>query len=455
MLLRSWVEAGGPRRADRLGGGRAAANRTHSTSGSRSSTRSPMRPAKELVERIGPTPGFAARRWSSGCWRTSIRSKSRSCWSSTICTSSIRPRRCAWLELFSPGVRRDLRMVLTSREEPQLGLHRLRLAGELTEIRDPDLRFSPEEARELLRGERDRALGRGGGPASRADGGLGRRPAAGGDLARRAPRPRAVRERVLRQRAHRRGLPDGGGAGAPAAGGPRAAAADLDPRPGERAAGRLPDRRLGLGADPAGPRGRRTPSSPRSTPDRSWFRYHHLFADLLRLELRRTDPASIESLHRKAARWYEEHGHPVEAIRHAQAAEDWGYAARLLADSYFSLFLMAAGRRSAGCSPTFLRRRATEDPELAIALAGAGLFEGRPEEATSYIDLAERQAADGAGGAAVALRAPALPTRSCGTPAARGDLSAAREAMRVGRGGAGGPAGGAVPRWPTTGLRRS
>ena len=73
--------------------------------------------------------------------------------------------------------------------------------------------------------------------------------------------------------------------------------------------------------------------------DRTWFRYHHLFADFLRLELRRTDPASIDSLHRTAARWYEEHGHPAEAIRHAQAASDWTYAARVLADSYISLIL--------------------------------------------------------------------------------------------------------------------
>ena len=65
---------------------------------------------------------------------------------------------------------------------------------------------------------------------------------------------------------------------------------------------------------------------------RSWFRYHHLFADLLRLELRRSDPAGVGPLHRKAAQWYEKHGYPVDAIRHAQAATDWPSAARLLAE---------------------------------------------------------------------------------------------------------------------------
>ena len=41
---------------------------------------------------------------------------------------------------------------------------------------------------------------------------------------------------------------------------------------------------------------------------RSWFRYHRLFADLLQLELRRTSPALIDSLHRTAALWFEEQG---------------------------------------------------------------------------------------------------------------------------------------------------
>src|SRR5215472_7104116 len=72
---------------------------------------------------------------------------------------------------------------------------------------------------------------------------------------------------------------------------------------------------------------------------RSWFRYHHLFADLLQLELRRTMPGEIPALHAAAARWYAEHDYPVEAIGHAQPARDWTLAARLLTDHWFSLFL--------------------------------------------------------------------------------------------------------------------
>src|SRR6266702_4524877 len=74
-------------------------------------------------------------------------------------------------------------------------------------------------------------------------------------------------------------------------------------------------------------------------PGRTWFRYHHLFADLLRLELRRRLPAEIPALHRRAAGWFTQQGQVAEAIRHTQAAGDWPEAARLLADYSFSLTL--------------------------------------------------------------------------------------------------------------------
>ena len=72
---------------------------------------------------------------------------------------------------------------------------------------------------------------------------------------------------------------------------------------------------------------------------RSWFRYHHLFAGLLQLELRRTEPGEVAALHELAAGWFAGHGFPVEAIRHAQAAQDWDMAARLLADHWPGLHL--------------------------------------------------------------------------------------------------------------------
>ena len=74
-------------------------------------------------------------------------------------------------------------------------------------------------------------------------------------------------------------------------------------------------------------------------PERTWFRYHQLFGELLRLELRRTAPAEVPRLHRLAAHWFADHGEPIDAIRHLEAAGDWMDAARLLADHSFSLIL--------------------------------------------------------------------------------------------------------------------
>ena len=92
-------------------------------------------------------------------------------------------------------------------------------------------------------------------------------------------------------------------------------------------------------------------------PERTWFRYHHLFGDLLRLELRRTLPDQVPELHRRAGQWFSEHGHVVEAIRHTQAAGDWPDAARLLADHSFSLTLDGSRADHAGAGAGLPARR--------------------------------------------------------------------------------------------------
>ncbi len=161
-----------------------------------------------------------------------------------------------WLELFLTELPPELRVALATREDPTLGLHRLRLAGRLTEIRADRPALLPGGDARAHRRERGHAVRHGLGAASRADRRVGGGPAAGGDLARPAPRPGALRGRVLRQRAHRGGLPAGGGAGAPAAGGPRPAAAHLGARARQRPTRRRADRQNGLRSDAAEPGGR-------------------------------------------------------------------------------------------------------------------------------------------------------------------------------------------------------
>src|SRR2546430_12999602 len=67
---------------------------------------------------------------------------------------------------------------------------------------------------------------------------------------------------------------------------------------------------------------------------RTWFRYHHLLSDFLRLELRRRMADEVPDLHRRVARWFTDHGEVVEGVRPTLAAGDWPDAARLLSTHF-------------------------------------------------------------------------------------------------------------------------
>jgi LuxR family transcriptional regulator, maltose regulon positive regulatory protein len=63
-----------------------------------------------------------------------------------------------------------------------------------------------------------------------------------------------------------------------------------------------------------------------------WYRYHSLFADVLRLKLRHEQPGLVPELHRRAAGWYRRNGSLTQAVRHAAAAGDWPLAAQIVVD---------------------------------------------------------------------------------------------------------------------------
>jgi LuxR family maltose regulon positive regulatory protein len=121
---------------------------------------------------------------------------------------------------------------------------------------------------------------------------------------------------------------------------------------------------------------------------RSWFRYHRLFADLLHLELRRTEPNERAALHGAAAAWLAGHGHPVEAVRQAQAAADWGLAARLLSDHWLDLFL--SGRRATLVEllARFPSRAVAANPELTAVRVASDLIGGALEDAGRHLAVA-------------------------------------------------------------------
>jgi LuxR family transcriptional regulator, maltose regulon positive regulatory protein len=122
-------------------------------------------------------------------------------------------------------------------------------------------------------------------------------------------------------------------------------------------------------------------------PERTWFRCHRLFGDLLRLELRRTLPEQVPGLHRRAAGWFIRQGRAVDAIRHTQAAGDWADAARLLADHSFSLTLDGQVQTMQALVRAF---PAGEDhPELALVRAGGDLVQGYLDQAAAHLAVAE------------------------------------------------------------------
>src|SRR3989440_2383352 len=122
-------------------------------------------------------------------------------------------------------------------------------------------------------------------------------------------------------------------------------------------------------------------------PGRTWFRYHHLFADLLRLELRRALPEEVPALHRRAAGWFAEQGQVAEAIWHTQAAGDWPAAARLLAGHSFSLMLDGQTQTIQALLQAF--PPGADHAELALVRAMVDVVQGRLDEAAAHLAVAE------------------------------------------------------------------
>jgi LuxR family maltose regulon positive regulatory protein len=129
---------------------------------------------------------------------------------------------------------------------------------------------------------------------------------------------------------------------------------------------------------------------------RGWWRYHHLFADLLGVRLQRERPDRVEELHRAAAAWQEAHGLADEAIRHALAAGDATWAARLIErqlDAYILRWEGVTLQRWLAALPTEL---VSSRPRLLLAQARLALISGQLEAIEGPLEAAERRLADAA-----------------------------------------------------------
>src|SRR5580698_2871092 len=120
-------------------------------------------------------------------------------------------------------------------------------------------------------------------------------------------------------------------------------------------------------------------------PGRTWFRYHRMFGGLLRLELRRTMPADIAGLHRLAARWLAEHGQAADAISHLQAAGDWDEAARMLTEHALSLTLDGQAGTVAAMLRSFPARTGADSPDLTLVRAIADQYQLRLDQTDAHL----------------------------------------------------------------------
>ena len=222
-----------------------------------------------------------------------------------------------------------LHLVVSSRMDPLLPLHRYRLAGELTEVRADDLAFSVSESKQLMAQHGIRLS-----PESlesltqRAEGW-----AAGVRLAAMSMTGHADPEQFVKDLV----AEDSTVAG-------YLVEEVLNAQPAhvrdfmlktsilDRVSAEIADVLAGEGQGASV-----LPSLARSNAfvqreGRGWYRYHSLFAAVLRLKLRRENPERVPDLHRRAAWWYRRNGSLVDAVRHAAQADDWQLAARMALD---------------------------------------------------------------------------------------------------------------------------
>src|SRR6266699_2044189 len=297
------------------------------------------------------------------------------------------------LEHLPPG----LHLVLASRSDPPLPLARLRAGRQLAELRTGDLRFTAEEAAALLR------------------------EAIGGDLpgavvAALAARTEGWAAGLQLAGLSLRGQPDVTGFVAAFSGSHRYV---LDYLAGEVLAGQTDrvreflletsvlERLSGRLCDAV--TGRTDSQAMLEQVERAnlflvpldevrgWWRYHHLFADLLRARLQQQHPDRLAALHRNAAAWSAEHGLAGDAVRHAVAAGEMTWAARLVEQYFDAVYILRSEgetvqRWLAALPAELVQSR----PRLLLAQALLAATSGRAEAVEPPLEAAERALAGAA-----------------------------------------------------------
>src|SRR5580658_588529 len=290
------------------------------------------------------------------------------------------------LEHLPPG----LHLVLASRSDPPLPLARLRAGGQLAELRAADLRFTAEEAAALLRESAgaDLPAAAVAALAARTEGWVAGLQLAGLSLAGQADPAGFVAafsgshryvldylgEEVLdRQQEELRTFL-------------------LETSLLERLSGGLCDAVTGRDGSQAMLERVEQAGLFLMPLDevRGWWRYHHLFADLLRARLQQQRPGRVADLHRAAAAWSEEHGLADDAVRHALAAGDTAWAARLVERNVETLLGRSEGATLRRWLSALPAESVRDRPRLFLAQAYGAAQGFQVEALGALLDDAER-----------------------------------------------------------------
>lgn len=316
-----------------------------------------------------------------------------------------------------------LRLILLSRSDPLLPLHRYRLEAALTEVRMADLAFTSDEGHALLAGR-----------------GVALSPAGTDLVMRRTEGWAAGLVLTAMSLAHREQADR--------------AAAELSGDTGTVAEYLLSEvldaqtdtarelllrtsivdvLRPGLVEALAGPHAYRAltflvhgnafldavPETP------GWFRFHPLFRELLRAQLAYESPGASGQLHAAAAEWLAEHGRLEEAVRHAAAAEAWEDGARYVVDALAVGRLLLGPRETPMAEVLGKAPREATGPALALVRAARALSDHDSESCARYLALARQLLKEGQPWPTAELTQEVLTARHA---LATGDLETARQA---------------------------
>jgi LuxR family transcriptional regulator, maltose regulon positive regulatory protein len=120
-----------------------------------------------------------------------------------------------------------------------------------------------------------------------------------------------------------------------------------------------------------------------------WYRFHQLFAQLLRVELEHREPGLATTLHRRAYAWYREHGPVGEAIRYAQKAGAFVEATEAIVESWLTIASVGRHATVLAWLDGFPPELSLRDPRLLLIRAWMCSWAGRREQATAAIAALE------------------------------------------------------------------